>query len=383
MENSVSGVTQNSSQGEYLNSAKLIIIDEASMTPSGAITVIDRLFRDLTQHPNLKNIPFAGKVVLFSGDFRQTLPVVPHAGRNVILDNCLKNNPLWPEITKLRLEKNMRLKEGEEEFARFLLQVGNGSLPKTQDDMPILPKKLLGVGSPIDFVYGNVVESIQNEDIKGKGILAPKNSDCDLINNEVLSKLPGDPKTYESIDTVLSDDTNAELQYPTEFLNSVEVSGLPKHKLILKSGAVVLLMRNLNTEKGLINGTKLQVTRMFMNSIQCKVITGASQGDYILIPRIKMCPSETTLPFRIQRNQFPLSLSFCMTINKAQGQSLNKVAIYLPRPVFTHGQLYVALSRSTSFAGIKMYLKESPSQGKLSNGDFSTTNVVFQEILND
>lgn len=65
--------------------------------------------------------------------------------------------------------------------------------------MLILPNKLLVVSSRIYYLYENVVERIQNEDIKGKGILDLKHSDCGLKNNEVLSKLPGYPKTYESI----------------------------------------------------------------------------------------------------------------------------------------------------------------------------------------
>ena len=65
---------------------------------------------------------------------------------------------------------------------------------------------------------------------------------------------------------------------------------------------------------------------------------------------------------------------FAMTINKSQGQSLGKVAIYLPRPVFSHGQLYVGLSRARSFAGMRVYIEEDHGQEMLDNGDFTTRN---------
>ena len=68
-----------------------------------------------------------------------------------------------------------------------------------------------------------------------------------------------------------------------------------------------------------------------------------------------------------------------MTINKSQGQSLNQVALYLPRPVFTHGQLYdVAMSRVTTPNGLKI-LDETSDM----NGEDGVTNIVYKEIFKD
>ena len=65
-----------------------------------------------------------------------------------------------------------------------------------------------------------------------------------------------------------------------------------------------------------------------------------------------------------------------MTINKSQGQTLSKVGLYLPRPYFTHGQLYVAISRVTTKQGLKILILDE--DGKVSN---TTTNVVYKEIF--
>lgn len=65
-----------------------------------------------------------------------------------------------------------------------------------------------------------------------------------------------------------------------------------------------------------------------------------------------------------------------MTINKSQGQSLNKIRIYLPEPIFGHDQLYVALSRATSANGLKILIKKQ--EHNLSN---STKNIVYSDFL--
>ncbi|TMX04709.1 hypothetical protein EJD97_005663 [Solanum chilense] len=58
-----------------------------------------------------------------------------------------------------------------------------------------------------------------------------------------------------------------------------------------------------------------------------------------------MSPNDSKCPFKLNRRQLPVAPCFALTINKSQGQSLNHVGLYLPKQVFTHGQLCVALSR--------------------------------------
>jgi ATP-dependent DNA helicase PIF1 len=120
----------------------------------------------------------------------------------------------------------------------------------------------------------------------------------------------------------------------------------------------------------------MQVDHLGKHIISATVIAGKNLGDKVVIPRMDLVPTDSGLPFKFQRRQFPICLCFAMTINKSQGQSLSKVGLYLPRPVFTHGQLYVAVSRVTTTRGLKILILDE--DGKPCN---TTQNVVFPEVF--
>ena len=88
------------------------------------------------------------------------------------------------------------------------------------------------------------------------------------------------------------------------------------------------------------------------------MLGGDCAGQTFLILRITISPSDLDLPFVLERRQFPVHLGFCMSINKAQGQSVTVVGLNLQIPVFTHGQLYVALSHCTTKQGVKILFPE-------------------------
>ncbi|XP_053149050.1 LOW QUALITY PROTEIN: uncharacterized protein LOC128343641 [Hemicordylus capensis] len=284
----------------------------------------------------------------------------------------------------LRLHNNIRSKDPE--FSKWIISVGNGETPHTEG----LQENIIEIPSSIicrtDIVREISREKIQVQNIQHiakRSILCPKNSDVDSINDQVLRILEGEPITYLSSDSI--DDTTEEdaKNYPAEFLHDQTPTGMPKHTLTLKEGVIIMLLRNLNTKKGLCNGTRLIATNLEKNIIIAQVITGSAQGDMVFIPRIDLAPTCTDLPFILRRRQYPVKLAFAMTINKSQGQTLEKVGIYLPEPVFSHGQLYVALSRVQSFEDVVVRVLEGPEQGRLipDSEQIFTKNVVYKEIL--
>ncbi|XP_058783036.1 ATP-dependent DNA helicase PIF1-like [Vicia villosa] len=110
--------------------------------------------------------------------------------------------------------------------------------------------------------------------------------------------------------------------------------------------------------------------------LEAKVISQSSTAQKVYIPRLSLTPSDPRIPFNFQRKQFPIVVSFAMTINKSEGQSLQNDGIYLPKPVSSHGQLYVAVSRVTSRAGLKLLICDDDDH--VSN---KTYNVIYKEIF--
>ncbi|XP_077985122.1 ATP-dependent DNA helicase PIF1-like [Glandiceps talaboti] len=180
-------------------------------------------------------------------------------------------------------------------------------------------------------------ETDEGVNIGNRAILAATSDVGDNINSKVMDIFPStDSETYYSADSV-SDEQQARL-YPVEFLNSLTPSGVPPHKLHLKKHAPIMLIRNLSPSQGLLSGTRLKIVSLGKHIIEAIITTGKHVGQSVFLPRVIITPSDSELPFDLKGRQFPIRPAFALTINKAQGQTLEYIGLELTEPVFTYGQ---------------------------------------------
>ncbi|XP_063939345.1 uncharacterized protein LOC135148359 [Daucus carota subsp. sativus] len=400
---SVCNIAHDSDIAALIKETSLIIWDEAPMTHRYAFECLDRTLRDLMKSvdPQRYHQPFGGITIVFGGDFRQVLPVIPFASRADVVNASITRSRVWKFCKVFTLNRNMRLGQSDSEernevlrqFAKWVLSIGDGSfsnVDKSKDGITEFDIDLpdgycnMSDSNSVEKIVDAVFPDLQKmyhspQYLAERAILTPTNKTAAEINSVIVDKLPGEAVSYYSRDEAQEfggSESDFPMCFPSEYLHNFNMPGVPAHELILKEGAMVMLMRNLDQTVGLCNGTRMVVTKCLKHSVQCEVICGSSAGLRFFIPRIECCPSDTKLPFKFIRNQLPLQICYAMTINKSQGQSLSFVGLYLPKPVFSHGQLYVAISRVTSPEGLRIFIDDD--LGRCSR---RTENVVYPEVF--
>ena len=208
-------------------------------------------------------------------------------------------------------------------FCETLLQIGEDRIQKDEFGNISLPQTLCStvdsIENLIEKVFPNIENNYQNKDwLCERAILAPLNSSVDITTDKIIDLVPNESITYTSIDTLM--DNGDTTLYTTEFLNSIELPGIPSHVLKLKIGVPIILMRNLDPPR-LCNGTRLLIKKLYKNVVIAEILTGCAKGEETFIPRIPIIP--TDLPLTFKRLQLPLKVAFSMSINKLQGQSFS------------------------------------------------------------
>jgi hypothetical protein len=299
-ETTVCDIKRGTMLSKLVQVASLIIWDEALMTHRFAFEALDRSFRDIlaSSSPMAKDLPFGGKVGVLGGDLRQTLLVIEGGNHSQIVNSAIINSSLWSHVHILHLTQNMRLlmpslsqEERQElsQFSKWMLDVGEGKIDATsqegEDEQTWIkiPQELLLMphGDKIACIVHTIYEKLNGnymrlEYLKSRAILTPTNDIVDSINEYIVSLNPRDAKEYLSCDKVIKAPNTHEsygLLYPIEFLNTLNGNNFPQHRIILKKGTQVMLLRNLNQSEGLCNGTRLLITSLCDKVIEGQIMT--------------------------------------------------------------------------------------------------------------
>jgi len=329
---------------------------------------------------------FGGKVVILLGDFRQTCPVIPRGTRADILNACISRCHFWPQFYIARLTTPIRNAE-DPALASFVDEIGDGAGPRV--DLSFFTRTA-NAEDVISFVYGQNIINDPAACLR-RCILAPTNAQVDLYNAEVLNLLHSTSRQYHAADSLeehtevaemanVGSSGDSHLPNPDAILDHVRYrrpNGMPDYSLTAKVGGVYRLLRNFSIDMGLVKNARVVVTGIGSKLITVRILqdvqtSGTNPSADVLLPRI-------TFKERLQsghtlcRRQFPLAPAYASTFHSCQGLTLDCVGVDLTQDVFTHGQLYTALSRIR---------RRSDAIARLPTLEhLTTTNVTYKELL--
>ena len=271
-----------SKEGQFLRQTDVFIWDEAPMAPRYALEIMDRTLKDIMSN----NLLFGGKIVILGGDFRQLLPILPRSIRSEVINLSIKSSFLWNVFQKFQLTCNMRAIAEDISFSKFVLDVGNGNLNDSNDNIDIPERCIITDSNFINSMYGHLIRNHLYDEMSSSVILAARNIDVNEINKTAVSLLDSyNERVYTSVDSADHCDDNGLMgeEILPEYLNSLNPQNLPPHELHLRVNSIVMLIRNISIHEGLCNGTRLRILDLNSNLLKCKILAGDKKGQVVFL----------------------------------------------------------------------------------------------------
>ncbi|KAM0840948.1 hypothetical protein ACQ4PT_059342 [Festuca glaucescens] len=241
--NGVCDIRKSTMLSSLIESASLIIWDEALMAHRKCFEALDRTLRDILSDSNasLAKEPFGGKIVVLGGDLRQILPVIEGGTRSQVVDAAITNSPLWRDVKVLHLTINMRLavqtldngvQDEAAAFAAWVLSIGDGKVPtvarqgESESTWITIPDEHLvhtdgdKITAIVESMYVDFLGRYSDPTyLKERAILTPTNEIAEDVNEHVLSMVPGEEREYLSCDSTGNSADgirNIDIFYPVE-----------------------------------------------------------------------------------------------------------------------------------------------------------------------
>ncbi len=316
----------------YLN-LDCIVIDEISMVRADLLDAIHGAL--MVRRWNKK--PFGGVQIVLIGDLYQLPPVVADKEVSKKFSSYYSSRwffeaKIFESVTLHVVELTRVFRQKDALFIEILDRIRKRKL--TLQDLTLINQQCIP-GHKLDFSKDNLPI-----------ILTPTNRNAKGINNYKLRKLPGKEYSYEA-----------------KIIGEFPEKSLPTERnLRLKIGAQVMFIKN-NFNRNWVNGTIGVIEELDHNSIKVNIENPEGESYSYLVEK------ETWEVYKYQYNydnhqlnaevigqfiQYPLKLAWAITIHKSQGLTFDQLILDLDWGAFDSGQVYVALSRSTSLSGLQL-----------------------------
>lgn len=318
-----------------IKKASVLVWDQAAYCSRQIIEEVNGFLQIMMNSPKL----FGGKLVVMSADFLECSPIVVGATKNEPVEShSILFSALYSQMQRFQLHENFRFTSPAD--FQWCLEIGNGL--RSEISVPN-ECRVYDMETLINSIYGPGYASMSSDDIMERSIFTVIADDVDALNTKCLNQLYPTKFICQSINYFRKIDQ----EQRSRFYNMERVmENLPKYfpadVLQLTVNCPIILTQSF---AGLASGTRLIVKSVVENKIVAEIGVGKRKGKTIKIYRVLSRKTFHHGNVEFIRRQFPVALAFSITINKAQGLEFKRAGVYFPCRVFSHGQLYVAVSR--------------------------------------
>ena len=300
--------------------ADALIIDEVSMMTPELLDKLEEIGKAIRRNPK----SFGGLQIILVGDMYQLPPINRDSESE---HHFVFEGAAWKRCIQDSVVLRTVHRQSDPIFLKVLDEARAGRLSQESID---------------------ILETRRNNDWKRLEIkptlLFTRRADVEQINMTQLQKCQGSDYTFKAKTThssLVSRPTETELKWAVE---KMDKNGSYVPDLVLRKGAQVMLLTNMDIEHGLVNGSRGIVER-FCDGPEPYPMVKFRNGEVIIISPATWASEDVD---GLSREQIPLRLAYAITIHKAQGATLDCALIDIGDNTFEYGQAYVALSRVRS-----------------------------------
>jgi ATP-dependent DNA helicase PIF1 len=297
----------------------ILIVDEVSMMNSSLFELLEEVARIVRKNEK----PFGGIQVIFLGDFYQLPPV----GKTEQERKFCFESPVWKDVIEKTVILREIMRQKDPRFQKILQEVRIGEV--SMETIEILMSR---VGIEPDISSGIVPT-----------LLSSKKLDVEKMNQREFKKLSGlDIIQYDPIYEIIGERKKAMKEEEMKiWIDIIDKDNNYEKSIQITENAQVMLLKNIDQENGLVNGSR-GIVIGFENDLPIvRFMNGTTQTIGYAEYSFEISQVST-----IVSKQIPLSLAWCTTIHKSQGQSLDSIKMNIGSNIFEYGQIYVALSRA-------------------------------------